>query len=239
MGPPLTFLSVLVKQPSGKRMMGPMVYRTTMAVVSFLSQIISTTAATLVNTRTINCTKTQTVATTTQPVPSATIACTHPTNEEVHMDQDLDYALLQSSSQQLTEHSNQYTGTSTNNLATTTTTQATSTLTTTTTTSSPTATASVSPLTHATALPRTSTMSSVPVVSTYNTEPHSTSVPISSVARNSPIRPTPAPTRSVTMRYTFDHPSIQNLAHRLTSLMHSKLYHQPNMTDHHFSLHQT
>ena len=228
MGPPLTFLSVLVKQPSGKRMgmTGPMVYRTTMAVVSFLSQIISTTAATLINTRTINCTKTQMVATTTQPVPSATIACTHPTNEEVHMDQDLDYALLQSGSQQLTEHSNQYTGTSTNNLATTTTTQATSTLTTTTTTSSPTATVSVSPLTHATALPRTSTMSSVPVVSTYNTEPHSTSVPTSSVARNSPIRLTPAPTRSVTMRYTFDHPSIQNLAHRLTSLMHSKLYHQ-------------
>ena len=166
------------------------------------------------------------VATTTQPVPSATIACTHPTNEEVHMDQDLDYALLQSGSQQLTEHSNQYTGTSTNNLATTTTTQATSTLTTTTTTSSTTATVSVSPLTHATALPRTSTMSSVPVVSTYNTEPHSTSVPTSSVLRNSAIRPTPAPTRSVTMRYTFDHPSIQNLAHRLTSLMHSKLYHQ-------------
>ena len=123
------------------------------------------------------------------------------------MDQDLDYALLQSGSQQLIEHSNQYTRTSTNNMATTTTTQATATPTIT--TSSPISTVSVPPLTHATPLPRTSAMSSVPVVST---EIHPWA------------RPIPPPTRPVTMRYTFDHPSIQNLAHKLTSLMHSKLY---------------
>ena len=213
-----------MKQPSGKRMgmMVPMVYRTTMAMVPFLSRIITTTAAFLVNTRTTNCTKTQMVPTITQPIPSATIACTHPTDVEVHMDQDLDYALLQSGSQQLTEHSNQYTGTNTSNIATATQATATPTIT----TSAPTSTVSVLPLTHATTLPRTSAMSSVPVVSTYNTEPHPTSAPISNIAENSLMGPTPAPTRPVTIRYTFDHPFIQNLLHGLTSLMHSKLYHQ-------------
>ena len=166
-------------------MMGPMVYGTTIAMVSFLSQIITTTAVSLVNTRIINCTKTQTVATVTQPIPSATIACTHPTDVEVHMDQDLDYALLQSGSQQLTEHSNQYTGTSTNNIATTTQATATATIT----TFSPASTISVPPLTHVTILLRTSAMSTVLVVSTYNTEPHSTSAPMSNVARNPPIKP--------------------------------------------------
>ena len=162
------------------------------------------------------------VATITQPIRLVTIPCPHPTDVEVHMDQDLDYALLQSGSQQLTEHSNQYTGTSTNNTATTTTTQATATPTII--TSSPTSTVSVPPLTRAITLPRTSAMSSVLVMSTYNTEPQSTSAPTFSVTRNSPIRVHPPPTRPVTMRYTFDHPSIQNLVHRLTSLMHSTLY---------------
>ena len=177
-------------------MTGPMVYRTTMAMVSFFSRIITATAASLVNTRTINCTKTRMVATISQPIPSATIACTHPTDEEVHIGQDLDYALLQSGSQQLNEHSNQYTRTSTNNIATTTQATATPTIT----TSSPTSTVSVPPLTHVTTLPRTSAMSSVLVVSIYNTEPHSTFAPTSNVSRNSPIRPTPAPTRPVKMR---------------------------------------
>ena len=172
-------------------MMGPMVYRTTMAMVSFLSQIITTTAVSLVNTRIINCTKTQTVATITQPIPSVTVACTHSTDVEVHMDQDLDYVLLQSGSQQLTEHSNQYTGTSTNNIATTTQATATTTIT----TFPPTSTISVPPLTHVTILLRTSAMSTVPVVSTYNTEPYSTSAPMSNVARNSSIRPTPDQSR--------------------------------------------
>ena len=164
------------------------------------------------------------VATITQPIQLVTIACPHPMDVEVHMDQDLDYALLQSGSQQLTEHSNQYTGTSTNNIATTTKTTTQAMATPTITTSSPT-TVSVPPLTHAITLPRTSAMSTVLVMSTYNTEPQSTSAPTSNVTRNSPIRPTqhPPPTRPVTVRYTFDHPSIQNLAHRLTSLMHSTL----------------
>ena len=70
-----------------------------MTMVSFLSQII-TTASSLVNTTTTNCTKTQMVAAITQPIPLATIPCTHPTDVKVHMDQDLDYALLQSGSQQ-------------------------------------------------------------------------------------------------------------------------------------------